>query len=341
MKNNGLFLFVAIFLVFGVILWANPPGAISQQAKTAAAPAKTEAAKPAETAKAAPAAAPAATATQPAAEAPKAAPTPAAAPAKPAPNLPVGADAVKTPSGEKDYARGKYHPIHFSPAIETATNEQCLSCHQEVLENSIRAKSPAGVEAAQSIAWYQTLDVYKGEQETFHRRHLATPLAKELMDLQCTFCHRGNDPREEAPVPPTSDDAGYTLRKMVNPEQTCLLCHGQFPYPVMAGLSGPWADERPNYETEDGTNGCLACHAKDGGFRSTRHQVSYLKADAIEEAAQKNADVCYGCHGGRSWYRISYPYPRHAWDGMPDELPEWAQGRPTQSDPRWALPAAK
>lgn len=338
--NNGLFLFVAIFLVFGVALWANPPGSGSHGNEAVAAsssgkssePAKNATTKPVEAAKSAPAEA--AKADAPKAEVAKAAPVVAAV---------ATFDAgVTAPNGEKDYLKGKYHPIHFKPAIETATNEQCLACHKEVLENSVRETSPAGVKAAQTVAWYQTLDTYKGEQDTFHRRHMVTPMAEELMDLKCTFCHRGNDPREEAVVPPVAPntEAGFTLRKMVDPEQTCLLCHGRFPHENMEGLNGPWTEERANFETEDGVNGCLACHAKEGGFRSNRHQVSYLKAENIEQKAQdKGADTCYGCHGGRSWYRISYPYPRHSWEGMSDETPAWAQGRPTSSDPRWALPA--
>ena len=35
-----------------------------------------------------------------------------------------------------------------------------------------------------------------GEQETFHRRHLVTDYAREVMDLRCNTCHQGNDPRE-------------------------------------------------------------------------------------------------------------------------------------------------
>jgi anaerobic dimethyl sulfoxide reductase subunit A len=62
-------------------------------------------------------------------------------------------------------------------------------------------------------------------------------------------------------------------------------------------------------------------------FRTNRHQVSYLKADAIEAAAKAGTanktggDVCYGCHGGRAWYRIAYPYPRNSWPGMPEVCP--------------------
>ena len=102
----------------------------------------------------------------------------------------------------QDYERARWHPIHFKPAIETATDAQCLECHQEILDRKVREQSPAGVKAADTLAWYQTLSTYEGEQETFHRRHLTTPLAMQLMDMKCTTCHQGNDPREEAMLPP-------------------------------------------------------------------------------------------------------------------------------------------
>lgn len=235
----------------------------------------------------------------------------------------------------KDHLRATYDPIHFKPAIEQATDAQCLACHREVLEDKVRETSPAGIKAASSKAWYQQLSTYTGEQETFHRRHLVTPMARELMNLSCTTCHQGSDPREEAPgssatAMPQSTDA-FTLRKQVNPETTCLKCHGRMNVQVM-GLPSPWPESKEMFG-----NSCLTCHA---AIRTKRHQVTYLKAEAIEAAGAKNADTCYGCHGGRSWYRISYPYPRHAWEGMAPEVPDWAKGRPTESEARFRLPVA-
>ena len=235
----------------------------------------------------------------------------------------------------KDHLRATYDPIHFKPAIDKATDAQCLACHKEVLEDKVRETSPAGIKAANSKAWYQQMSTYAGEQDTFHRRHLVTPMAKELMNLSCTTCHQGNDPREEAPgssatAMPQSTDA-FTLRKQVNPETTCLKCHGQMNIQVM-GLPSPWHESKEMFG-----NSCLTCHA---AIRTKRHQVTYLKAEAIEAAGAKNADTCYGCHGGRSWYRISYPYPRHAWEGMAPEVPDWAKGRPTESEARFLLPVA-
>jgi len=227
-----------------------------------------------------------------------------------------------------DYERARWHPIHFKPAIDNATDEQCLECHQDILEPQVKKESPAGVKAENTLAWYQTLETYEGEQDTFHRRHLVTPLAKELMNLKCNFCHQGNDPREEAPIPPTGEKAGFTLRKMVDVEETCLKCHGRHNYEVM-GLPGNWEDTR-----EAMGNSCNTCHI---AIRTNRHQVTYLNADAIEEAGQKDSDTCYGCHGGRQWYRYTYPYPRNPWSGQAEEVPEWAKDRPTQSEERFRL----
>jgi hypothetical protein len=248
----------------------------------------------------------------------------------------AGPAPVKVAVASRDLERATYDPNHFKPAIESARDEQCLACHREVLEDRVREASPAGVRAAASKAWYQQLATYGGDQETFHRRHLVTPLARELMSLSCTTCHQGNDPRDEAPGTSATgtpqSDTGFTLRKVVNVETTCLKCHGPMNVAVM-GLPTPWPESRETFG-----NSCLVCHS---AIRTSRHQVSYLKAEAIEAAGQKDADTCYGCHGGRSWYRVPYPYPRHAWEGMAPETPEWARDRPTQSEPRFALPAKK
>ncbi len=241
--------------------------------------------------------------------------------------LPVG-------GASNDLLRASYDPIHFRPAIETATDAQCLACHREVLDDKVREISPAGVPAAGSKAWYQELSTYGGDQDTFHRRHLVTPLARELMNLSCNTCHQGHDPRDEAPGSSASaapqNTSDFTLRKQVNVETVCLKCHGQLDTAIM-GLPGSWPATKAIFG-----NSCQTCHS---AIRTQRHQVTYLKAVAIEAAGQQNADVCYGCHGGRAWYRLSYPYPRHAWEGMPAEVPDWAQSRPTDSEVRFRLPA--
>lgn len=236
----------------------------------------------------------------------------------------------------RDHLRATYDPIHYQPAIASATDAQCLACHREVLEDKVREASPAGIKAANTKAWYQRVSTYTGEQDTFHRRHLTSPMAKELMNLQCTTCHQGNDPREEAPgssaTAASQETRDFTLRKHVNVETTCLKCHGQMNTQVM-GLPTPWPESKEMFG-----NSCLTCHS---AIRTKRHQVTYLKQEAIEAAGQKNADVCYGCHGGRSWYRINYPYPRHAWEGMSPETPDWAKDRPTESEERFRLKTAE
>lgn len=237
------------------------------------------------------------------------------------------------------YLDASHDPIHFKPAIDTATNEQCLSCHGEILKRDVRKASPAGLKANDVLAWYQTLDTYAGKQETFHARHLTAPFASKVMNLKCNFCHQGNDLRDEVPgssATTTSADLGnFTLRKQVDPSASCLRCHGSFPVANM-GLEGTWAELREGLESEDAPNGCLSCHADQ--FRTVRHQVNYLNAKAIEDLAKSSSsDACYGCHGGRAWYRISYPYPRHPWPNMDPEVPEWAKDRPTQSAPEYQL----
>ncbi len=238
----------------------------------------------------------------------------------------------------KDYLRARWDPIHFKPLIDKATNEQCLACHKEILTHKVRKASPAGWKADSVLAWYQTLDTYKGPQMTFHQRHLMSKYARQVMDLKCNFCHQGNDPREEAPAShaENQNDNTYTLRKMVNPETTCLRCHGKLSYEHMEGVEGDWSKVRQDFEDEETPNGCLTCHEET--YRTVRHQVTYLKPENIEKLAKKSSDVCYGCHGGRKWYRISYPYPRHPWPGMKDvveETPAWAKNRPTQSEARY------
>lgn len=226
---------------------------------------------------------------------------------------------------EADYARAKWDSLHFKPAIEQASDDQCLACHKEVLDRRVLEASPAGVAASSALAWYQTLDTYAGPQETFHRRHLVTDFAQQVMQLRCTTCHQGNDPREETANSSADGSSELVQRKMVDPD-VCLMCHGTFNYAVM-GVPGPWPQHADTFG-----NSCLTCHV---AIRTERHKVNYLNPEGIEAAGQKSADACYGCHGGRAWFRISYPYPRHAWPGGGDTVPDWAKDRPGTSHPRF------
>ena len=239
------------------------------------------------------------------------------------------ATAMLNAAQSPNYEQARWDPIHFKPAIDQASDEQCLACHQEILDQQVLKSSPAGVKAVESLAWYQTLDTYSGEQDTFHRRHLVSDYATEVMDLKCNTCHQGNDPRDETADSSATGSSDLIQRKQVDP-MICVMCHGKHNGTVMGVPPGDWRETGKPFNFD-----CLLCHVS---VRSNRHQVNFLKADAIEAAAKKNPDVCFGCHGGRAWYRISYPYPRHAWPGVGDAVPEWAKARPTESAARFRLP---
>ncbi|PID48410.1 MAG: hypothetical protein CR991_11905 [Proteobacteria bacterium] len=228
-----------------------------------------------------------------------------------------------------DYKVARWHPIHFKPAIYKASNETCLKCHQEIMTRETRELSPAGLKREDALAWYQTLDTYEGDQLTFHQRHLAAPFIKKVANMSCNTCHQGNDPREEVGSSAADIRGDLTMRKMVNPE-VCLMCHGRHDYEIM-GLPGPWLETGAAFQFN-----CLVCHA---GIRTSRHQVNFLNAKGIEAEAQTNRDTCFGCHGGRQWYRIAYKYPRHPWPGDTGAKPDWAVDRPTMSELRFLIEA--
>jgi len=227
-----------------------------------------------------------------------------------------------------DYDQARWDPIHFKPAIDRATDDQCLDCHAEILEHNVRENSPAGVETSGTLAWYQTLDTYEGAQDTFHRRHMVSDYAKQVMDLKCNTCHQGNDPREETANSSATGSSDLVQRKQVDP-MICVMCHGQHNAAIMGLPEGDWRETGKMFN-----HNCMTCHA---AIRTTRHQVNFLRPEAIEKAGKENPDVCFGCHGGRSWYRIAYPYPRHPWPGSGDVVPEWAQDRPTESEARFRV----
>lgn len=106
---------------------------------------------------------------------------------------------MRRPLRHTDYQRATYDPIHFKPAIDKASNAQCLATTL-VLEPSVRNESIAGVKASQAKAWYQQVSTYQGEQDTFHRRHMSTVYSKQVMNLQCTP-HATKGPRGEHTVP--------------------------------------------------------------------------------------------------------------------------------------------
>lgn len=212
-------------------------------------------------------------------------------------------------ANNKDYEQARWDPIHFKPAITKATDKQCLSCHQDILKRTTLEQSPAGVKTSETLAWYQTLGTYEGKQETFHQRHLTSPYAKKVMNLNCTTCHQGNDPRDETSGTSLTAQNDLTMRKMVDP-YVCVMCHGQFDNKKM-GIPGSWHESGKLFG-----DSCLTCHAS---IKTERHKkVTFLKADAIEKAGKQDSDVCFGCHGGRAWYNISFPYASHSWPGWRD-----------------------
>jgi hypothetical protein len=240
--------------------------------------------------------------------------------------LHAGSSVLAEPAVSYDQAR--WDPIHFKPAIDQATDEECLVCHQEVLERVVRDQAPAGVTTDQALAWYQTLDTYAGGQDTLHRRHIVTEYANQVMDLRCNFCHQGNDPREETANSHASASSDLIQRKHVDPD-ICLMCHGKHNASIMGVPPGDWRETGAAFNYD-----CLICHAN---IRTSRHQVNYLKPDAIETLAKENKDVCFGCHGGRAWYRIEFPYPRHPWPTAGSVVPDWAKDRPTESEARFLV----
>ncbi len=212
-------------------------------------------------------------------------------------------------SQSTNYNRARWNPIHFKPAIMAATNEQCLICHMEILDKVPRKTSPAGLTIKNSLAWYQTLSTYEGDQDTFHRRHIMSNYSKRIMNLGCTTCHQGNDPREEVPNSSSTTQEGLTMRKSVDP-YICAMCHAQYNFTKM-GVPGPWPDNSTLF-----ADTCLTCHV---AIKLERHHgISFLNAEGIEELAKKDSNVCYGCHGGRAWYRINFPYTEKKWPGLGD-----------------------
>jgi hypothetical protein len=148
------------------------------------------------------------------------------------------------------------------------------------------------------------------------------------MDLKCNTCHQGNDPREETAMSHAGGDPNLTQRKHVDPD-ICLMCHGRHNAVIMGVPPGDWRETGVAFQHD-----CLLCHAS---IRTNRHQVNFLKPEAIEAAAKERKGVCFGCHGGRAWYRIEYPYPRHPWPGSGDTVPDWAKDRPVESDSRFLV----
>ena len=66
----------------------------------------------------------------------------------------LAGDTTSATADPADYQRARYDALHFKPAIDRATDAQCLACHAEVVKASVRTTSPAGVKATAARAWY-------------------------------------------------------------------------------------------------------------------------------------------------------------------------------------------
>ncbi len=255
--------------------------------------------------------------------------------------IPVSQNAALAES-QQSHIKARMDPLHFKPAIETATNEQCLQCHQEILQRKPREVTQAGVKSEDTLAWYQTVHTYVGKQDTFHRRHLRHLLAESdplnapddadpppiLMTLNCNTCHQGHNINKEVTSDVHSSYSQPAFGKKVATE-TCLMCHGKFDYNTMPGITGPWLEVADAF-----SNNCMACHSI---FRTNSHNVNFLNKEGIQQAGATDGETCFGCHGGRSWYKIAYPYARNPWPGMSPIIPHWAKDRATKSRPRFLI----
>ena len=152
------------------------------------------------------------------------------------------------------------------------------------------------------------------------------------MNLRCHLPPGARSARGGAGIVATASPQAttdFTLRKQVDVETTCLKCHGQMNTVIM-GLPGPWPESKASVR-----NGCLTCHAISA--RPPSGDLPECQRPS-KRPGRNNADTCYGCHGGRAWYRIAYPIRatpgRHA--GRRAGL---GKGQPTQSEARFQLPA--
>jgi hypothetical protein len=204
--------------------------------------------------------------------------------------LKAGADARQIAERERladeggKLLRASYSPLHFKPAIDTATDAQCLACHKEVLEDKPRVASPAGVRAADSIAWYQRTSTYSGEQDSFPSPAPGDADGAGLDEPALHHLPSGPGPARgsagllgdgDAPDrSPASPCASRSIRKPPASSATASFrprrswaCPARGPRSRTCSRTTAWR-----------------CHA---AIRTNRHQVSYLNADAIEAAARE------------------------------------------------------
>jgi hypothetical protein len=207
--------------------------------------------------------------------------------------LVVGGTSVAEVDPEYERHRRLWERSHFPPG-EDSLDGRCLGCHADVLEQAPRRAMPAGALPEGLLPPYQRLATYDGGQASFHWRHRRSSYAQSVMRMRCQSCHRGRDPRLPE-VHRHEREFPVALRKRVHPN-LCVNCHGRFP-DHRAAFDGDWPAVRQRFD-----GNCLVCHEGDS---ARRHHNPLLDREAVEAQARDSGDVCYGCHGGRAWYRVS------------------------------------
>ena len=194
------------------------------------------------------------------------------------------------------YERQRLAETHANAGEKGVPDTACLGCHQEILaaEGGVLAAIDPSIKLDKLRPWYQEVNTYQGPQLRFHERHLKTPLATSIMAMSCVFCHEHTEVRATFP----GEDSGGSFRKQVNAETNCLRCHGQFP--TVHGR--PWTALQSAIDGQT----CLACHTEEG--LRVGHDSPYLQAEAIVAKGREHAELCYGCHGYRSWYQKTFDY---------------------------------
>ena len=129
---------------------------------------------------------------------------------------------------------------------------------------------------------------------------------------------------------------------MVNPSETCLRCHGAMPArgdhgsaralardPLRTSNSPRSAQRVPELPRRH-----LPHRTASGELPATRPNIEEIgRWGSAPTAATAATAAAPGT-------AISYPYPRHAWPDMDEEVPEWALGSAERVRPQYALPAA-
>jgi hypothetical protein len=194
------------------------------------------------------------------------------------------------------YERERLIETHHDAGVKGVPDSVCLGCHQEVFEAEGAVVPPIDprIDLTKLQPWYQEISTYQGPQLRFHERHLKTPFASSMMTMSCVLCHENTEVRVTFP----GEDSGGSFRKQVSGETNCLRCHGQFP----AVHGAEWA----TLQQAVGGQTCLACHTEEG--LRVGHETTYLQAEAIVAKGRDNVEVCYGCHGYRSWYQKAFDY---------------------------------